>query len=57
MAVKKRYLDHIPPGWKKVKGSVTAPKGYSWYHNGKSRFGVEYESALVKEDIQDDRDH
>lgn len=57
MAVKERYLDHIPPGWKKVKGAETAPKGYSWYTNGKSRFGGEYECALVKEGMQDDRNN
>lgn len=49
MAVKERYLDHIPQGWVKIKGAMTAPKGYSWYSNGKSRFCGEYECALIKD--------
>jgi hypothetical protein len=49
MAVKKGYLDSIPTGWIKVKGATTAPEGYSWYSNGKSRFSGEYECALVKD--------
>lgn len=52
MAVKEgavKVLDHIPDGWKKIEGAVTAPRGYSWYYNGKSRFSGEREQALVKE--------
>lgn len=52
MAVKAgavKVLDQIPEGWKKIEGAVTAPAGYSWYSNGKSRFSGEREQALVKE--------
>ena len=52
MAVKAgavKVLDQIPEGWKKIGGAVTAPAGYSWYSNGKSRFSGEREKALVKE--------
>lgn len=55
MAVKERYLDHIPQGWVKIKGAMTAPKGYSWYSNGKSRFCGEYECALIKDGEESDR--
>ena len=37
-----------PKGWRKIDGAVTAPKGYTWYSNGKSRFGGEFKQALVK---------
>lgn len=49
MALKKRVIKDIPDGWKKIEGATTAPKGYSWYCNGKSLFSGEYESALVKD--------
>ena len=45
----RKILDHVPPGWVKVDGATTAPKGYSWYSNGKSRFSGERVSALVKD--------
>lgn len=54
MAVKEGYLDHIPPGWKKIEGAMTAPKGYSWYSNGKSRFSGERKQALVRDGEKDD---
>jgi len=38
-----RYLDEVPEGWKKIEGALTAPKGYEWYSNGKSRFSGEYQ--------------
>lgn len=40
--------DKIPEGWQKLEGATTAPKGYEWYSNGKSRFGGEYKNALIK---------
>lgn len=40
--------DSIPDGWKPLIGAQTAPIGYEWYFNGKSRFINEYKSALVK---------
>ena len=42
--------DSAPDGWSKLEGATTAPRGYAWYSNNKSRFGGEYEHALVKED-------
>lgn len=47
MVIKERLIE-VPEGWKKVKGAMTSPKGYSWYSNGKSRFSGECECALVK---------
>ncbi len=38
----------VPEGYIKLEGATTAPKGYEWYSNGKSRFGGEYKSILVK---------
>lgn len=55
MAVKERYLESVPEGWIKIEGACTAPVGYSWYSNGKSRFGGEYECALVKDGGKNDR--
>lgn len=37
-----------PKGFIKIEGTTTAPKGYTWYNNGKSRFGDEYINILVK---------
>ena len=34
--------------WKRVNGT-TAPKGYVWISNGKSRFSKERETALLRE--------
>lgn len=52
MAVKEGALDQIPKGWVKLEGATTAPKGYIWYWNGKSRFGGEFECALVKDKME-----
>ena len=38
----------VPKGYIKLEGATTAPNGYEWYSNGKSRFGGEYKSILVK---------
>lgn len=43
-------LEEKPEGWIKLEGATTAPNGYSWYSNGKSRFGDEYEHALVNDE-------
>lgn len=48
MDIKK--LDKLPEGWKYTKGAQTAPQGYKWANNGKSRFKPGYEQALVKVD-------
>lgn len=43
-------IDSIPEGWKPIRGAQTAPLGWVWICNGKSRFGGEYEHALVPEE-------
>lgn len=43
-----KVFDGIPEGWKVLEGATTAPTGYVWIWNGKSRFGGEYERALYK---------
>ena len=43
-------LEEKPDGWIKLEDATTAPKGYSWYSNGKSRFGGEYENALISDE-------
>jgi len=45
-----RLLDTPPDGWVIVPQASTAPIGWRWWSNGKSRFGGEYESALVREE-------
>ena len=45
-----KTFDKIPKGWKVTEGAQTAPAGYVWINNGKSRFGGEYEQALLKTD-------
>lgn len=42
-------LDHVPDGWRRIDGAMTAPVGYTWYSNGKSRWGGERKTALVKD--------
>lgn len=37
-----------PAGWKETNGATTAPRGYKWIDNGKSRFGGKRRSALLK---------
>ena len=44
-----KSLDFVPKGWKLLKGSWTEPKGYKWYFNGKSLFGGEWQTALIKD--------
>lgn len=44
-------LDHVPEGWKVIDGCTNAPAGYRFISNNKSRFGGEYQHALVKEDV------
>ena len=42
--------------FKKIKGASTAPIGYAWHNNGKSRFKPGYKSKLVKEEMKDFKD-
>lgn len=44
-----KRLNSVPSGWSEIKNAMTAPKGYTWYSNGKSRFSGEREIALVKD--------
>ena len=46
-----KVLNQVPEGWKVVDGCTNAPAGYRFINNNKSRFGGEYQHALVKEDI------
>lgn len=41
-------IEKLPDGWKFDERAVTAPKGYKWANNGKSRFSPDYRQALVK---------
>lgn len=43
-----KHYESIPIGWKVIKGATTAPLGYVWISNGKSRFSGEYEHGLLK---------
>ena len=44
-------LDHVPDGWRVIENANTAPKGFRFVSNNKSRFGGEYRHALVAEDV------
>ena len=46
-----KVLNQVPEGWKVVGGCTNAPLGYRIINNNKSRFGGEYQHALVKEDV------
>ena len=43
-------LDRLPEGWVRTNGAQTAPVGWYWANNGKSLFGGERKSALIKEE-------
>lgn len=45
-----KRFEVLPEGWAFIKGASTAPVGYRWANNRKSRFSAEYEQALVKVD-------
>lgn len=44
---KNKILEQLPEGWKKFD-APTAPNGWSWCNNGKSRFSKEYKNGLIK---------
>lgn len=46
MATKR--LKSVPKGYIKTIGATTAPRGYAWYNNGKSRFSGKRKIVLVK---------
>lgn len=39
----------MPDGWTELKGAQTAPKGYRWISNNKSRWDSERKTALLKD--------
>ena len=39
----------MPSGWKKITGSMTAPRGSTWIYNGKSYFSGQRKTALLVE--------
>lgn len=43
-----KILDSLPKGWKYLDGATTAPNGFRWASNGKSRFSADYRHALVR---------
>lgn len=48
-------LDELPQDWIYIKGATTAPKGYRWANNNKSRFEPGYKHALIKVGGQDEK--
>lgn len=46
-----RIFDAMPDGWVITEGATTAPAGFIWINNGKSRFGGEYAYGLLPEDL------
>lgn len=43
-----KTFDSLPDGWQYLDGVTTAPHGYRWASNGKSRFSAGYRHALVR---------
>lgn len=43
-----KVFNKIPKGWRILIGATTAPRGLVWICNNKSRFGGEYQHALLK---------
>ena len=43
-----RVLDALPEGWRYIEGALTAPTGFRWACNGKSRFSPGYRHVLVR---------
>lgn len=41
-------LENLPEGWRRNEKAMTAPRGWYWADNGKSRFKPGFEQALVK---------
>ena len=40
--------EKLPYGWKEAEGGLTAPYGYGWISNGKSRFSGLRKTALLR---------
>lgn len=43
-----KIYDSLPEGWQIKEGAATAPLGYVWIWNGKSRFDGEYRHGLME---------
>ena len=41
-------LTKLPAGWIITEGTTTEKDGYRWCSNGKSRFGGERKTSLIK---------
>jgi hypothetical protein len=41
-------LETLPEGWRRNEKAMTAPRGWYWADNGKSRFKPGFEHALIK---------
>ena len=39
----------MPTGWRKITGSMTAPRGSTWIYNGKSYFSGQRKTARLVE--------
>lgn len=50
------YVDSVPEGYKKLEGAMTAPLGYTWYHNGKSIIDKERKTILVKDKVNNNKE-
>lgn len=46
-----KVLTEMPKGWRVLEGATTAPIGYKWISNGKSFFSKDFESALLKMEV------
>ena len=49
-----QILECIPEGWQVLIGATTAPKGYRFICNNKSRWSNERKTALVAKEIADE---
>lgn len=49
-------IDHIPSGWREITTATTAPDGWVWFGNCKSRFTNphEYKHGLVPIELADE---
>ncbi len=43
-----KELTTVPNGYRKTEGATTAPLGFEWYNNGKSRFSGNRKIVLIK---------
>jgi hypothetical protein len=48
LLVKLWVCNKMPDGWRLKFGALTAPNGFHWICNGRSRFDVAYRVALLR---------